>query len=62
MSCNHIIWFSQDLGLSQDAATATKSPTPLGSAAHQIYRVMCNHGYDKLDFSSVYKFLQEQEK
>lgn len=53
---------TKDLGLAQDAATATQSPNPLGSAAHQMYRVLCNHGYDKLDFSSVYKFLQEQEK
>jgi len=54
--------FMQDLGLAQDAATTTKSPTPLGSAAHQLYRLMCNKGYGHLDFSSAYKFLQEDEK
>lgn len=51
----------QDLGLAQDAATATKSANPLGSLAHQLYRTMCNHGYSDLDFSSAYKFLQGQK-
>lgn len=51
----------QDLGLAQNAATSTNSPTPMGSLAHQIYRVMCNRGYGKLDFSSVFKFLREDQ-
>lgn len=50
---------TKDLGLAQNASTATKSATPMGSLAHQIYRVMCNSGYAKMDFSSVYKFLRE---
>lgn len=50
---------TKDLGLAQNASTATKSATPMGSLAHQIYRVMCNRGYAKMDFSSVYKFLRE---
>lgn len=50
---------AKDLGLAQNASTATKSPTPMGSLAHQIYRVMCSKGYSNLDFSSVYKFLRE---
>lgn len=50
----------KDLGLSQDAATRTKSATPLGSLAHQIYRIMTNSGYGNKDFSSAYKFLQDQ--
>ncbi|KAI0227010.1 3-hydroxyisobutyrate dehydrogenase, mitochondrial [Lamellibrachia satsuma] len=52
----------KDLGLAQNAATATRAPTPLGSAAHQLYRLMTNLGYDKKDFSSAFLFLQEQEK
>merc|ERR1711974_302417 len=31
---------TKDLGLAQDAATRTKAATPLGSVAHQMYRVM----------------------
>jgi len=53
---------TKDLGLAQDAATRAQSPTPLGSLAHQMYRVMCNAGYAEKDFSSAFKFLQEQEK
>lgn len=52
---------TKDLGLAQDAATKTFSPTPLGSLAHQIYRVMCNSGLAEKDFSSVFKLLQEEK-
>jgi len=52
---------AKDLGLAQNASTSTKSATPLGSMAHQIYRIMCNSGYGKLDFSSVFKFLREDK-
>eukprot|EP00794_Sanderia_malayensis_P003806 gene3806-4333_t len=52
---------AKDLGLAQNAATLTKSATPLGSLAHQIYRIMCNQGYSKMDFSSVFKFLREDK-
>ncbi|XP_076456291.1 3-hydroxyisobutyrate dehydrogenase, mitochondrial-like isoform X2 [Babylonia areolata] len=51
---------TKDLGLAQNAATATKSPTPLGSLAHQIYRLMTNSGYAGKDFSSAFHFLQQQ--
>lgn len=52
---------TKDLGLAQNAATATKSATPMGSLAHQMYRVMSNRGYGHMDFSSVYKFLREDD-
>ena len=50
----------KDLGLSQDAATRTQSATPLGSLAHQLYRVMTNSGYAGKDFSSAYQFIKKQ--
>jgi 3-hydroxyisobutyrate dehydrogenase len=50
---------AKDLGLAQDAATTTKSPTPLGSLAHQIYRLMCAKGLSGKDFSVIFKYLQE---
>ncbi|XP_042234893.1 3-hydroxyisobutyrate dehydrogenase, mitochondrial-like isoform X2 [Homarus americanus] len=53
---------TKDLGLAQDAATKTLSPTPLGSLSHQIYRLMTNSGLAEKDFSSVFQFLQEQHK
>jgi len=51
---------TKDLGLAQDAATRTKAATPLGSVAHQMYRVMCNTGYAEKDFSSAFQFLREK--
>ena len=51
----------QDLSLAQNAATATKTPTMLGSLAHQIYRMMTNSGYDVKDFSSVFQFIRQQQ-
>lgn len=53
---------TKDLGLAQNAATAMKSPTPMGSLAHQLYRTMTNHGYGGKDFSSAFMFLQEQQQ
>lgn len=53
--------FFQDLGLAQNTATNTKTPVPLGSLAHQIYRMMCARGYANKDFSSVFQFLREEE-
>ncbi|KAG8442970.1 hypothetical protein GDO86_011694 [Hymenochirus boettgeri] len=52
---------AKDLGLAQNSATNTKSPTPLGSLSHQIYRLMCAKGYATKDFSSVFQFLREDE-
>jgi len=53
---------TKDLGLAQDAATRTKAATPLGSVAHQMYRVMCNAGYAEKDFSSAFQFLREKDE
>ncbi|KAK4306261.1 hypothetical protein Pmani_021884 [Petrolisthes manimaculis] len=52
----------KDLGLAQNAATATNSPTPLGAVAHQIYKLMSNTYLSERDFSSVFRFLQEPHK
>uniref|UniRef100_A0A8C3EC99 3-hydroxyisobutyrate dehydrogenase n=74 Tax=Telluraves TaxID=3073808 RepID=A0A8C3EC99_CORMO len=52
---------AKDLGLAQISATNTKTPVPLGSQAHQIYRMMCAKGYALKDFSAVFQFLREEE-
>ncbi|CAG0896167.1 unnamed protein product [Cyprideis torosa] len=52
---------TKDLGLAQDAATTSASPTPMGSLAHQIFRTMMEHGLAEKDFSVVYKFLKGQK-
>lgn len=49
---------TKDLGLAQNAATQTGCPTPLGSLAHQIFRLVLNHGLGKKDFSVIYQLLQ----
>ena len=51
----------KDLGLAQDAATRSKTATPMGSLAHQIYRIMVESGYADKDFSSTYKFLSKMK-
>jgi len=53
---------TKDLGLAQDAATASRSPIPLGSIAHQTYRLMsADPRFADKDFSSVYAFLSEED-
>lgn len=56
------VLMAKDLGLAQNAALSTFSPTPMGSLALQIYRLMCNAGYSTKDFASVYQFLQAVSK
>lgn len=52
----------QDLGLAQNAATEAKAATPLGSAAHQLYRVLSNSDeFKEKDFSVVYRLLAGKE-
>jgi 3-hydroxyisobutyrate dehydrogenase len=54
--------FVQDLSFAQTAAANSSTPIPLGSVAHQMYRIMCNTGYARKDFSSVFQFLQQEHK
>jgi 3-hydroxyisobutyrate dehydrogenase len=53
---------AKDLGLAQGLATKTGSPIPMGALASQIYRLMCKAGLENKDFSSVYKFMQQDHK
>ena len=53
---------TKDLGLAQSEATRANSPTPMGTLAHQIYRLMLNNGYASKDFSIVYRFMQELDE
>lgn len=52
---------TKDLGLAQNAATKTLTPTPLGSLSHQLYRILVQKGFGSKDFSSIYTFLKENE-
>lgn len=48
---------AKDLGLANDAAARTATPTPLGSLAYELYSSMLTSGFADKDFSSVYQFL-----
>ncbi|KAG8041462.1 hypothetical protein G9C98_002755 [Cotesia typhae] len=52
---------TKDLGLAQAAATRSNTPIPLGSLAHQIYRILMNHGLKDKDFSVVYQYLKSSD-
>ncbi|WP_444934322.1 3-hydroxyisobutyrate dehydrogenase [Microbulbifer sp. JTAC008] len=49
----------KDLGLAQEAATQSKSYTPLGSMARNLYGILNLRGGSDLDFSSIQKLFQE---
>lgn len=53
---------AKDLGLAQEAAARTTTPTPLGSLAYELYCTMVDSGFADKDFSSVYQFLLKQER
>lgn len=48
----------KDIGLAADAAKNVGAPVALGTQAHELYRLMEQHGFGKKDFSSIYKFLK----
>jgi 3-hydroxyisobutyrate dehydrogenase len=43
----------KDLGLAQETALATRSATPLGALAQQLYQLHSQAGHGALDFSSI---------
>jgi len=47
---------AKDLGLANDAAARTATPTPLGSLAYELYSTMVTSGFADKDFSSIYQF------
>lgn len=49
---------NKDLGLAMEAALQSKSATPLGALAKQLYALHVTQGNGKLDFSSILKMLQ----
>ena len=52
----------KDVKLSQAAAEATGSPTPLGALALTMYEAAMEAGYDAKDFSVVFRWLAEQKR
>jgi len=52
----------KDVNLSQAAADATGSPTPLAAMARDFYQAVCDAGDGAKDFSVVFKWLAEQRR
>ncbi|MCF6300112.1 MAG: 3-hydroxyisobutyrate dehydrogenase [Proteobacteria bacterium] len=51
---------NKDLGLSQELASHSKSATPLGALATQLYQIHQNAGSGSADFSSILNLLKKQ--
>ncbi|MCO1336285.1 3-hydroxyisobutyrate dehydrogenase [Microbulbifer sp. OS29] len=51
----------KDLGLAQETASQSKSYTPLGSLARNLYGILNLRGGSDLDFSSIQKLFQEAD-
>ncbi|HEY5300341.1 MAG TPA: 3-hydroxyisobutyrate dehydrogenase [Acetobacteraceae bacterium] len=52
----------KDVGLSQAAAEATGSPTPLGAHALALYKEAVAAGFGGKDFSAVFRWLESQKR
>jgi 3-hydroxyisobutyrate dehydrogenase len=52
----------KDVKLSQAAADATGSPTPLAAMAQSFYQAVCDGGDGTKDFSVVFRWLAEQAR
>ncbi|WP_233236743.1 3-hydroxyisobutyrate dehydrogenase [Bordetella sp. LUAb4] len=51
----------KDLGLAAEAALSTRSATPLGELARNLYALHSAGGHGKLDFSSIVKLYQPKQ-
>lgn len=49
---------NKDLGLAMEAAQKSRSATPLGALAKQLYALHMAQGKERLDFSSILQLLQ----
>lgn len=49
---------AKDVGLAQEAAEATASPTPLGAHALRLYKQVLEAGDGARDFSAIFRWLQ----
>lgn len=52
---------TKDLGIASGVATASNTPIPLGSMAHQIYRTLVAKGLADKDFSVIYEYLKNEK-
>jgi len=57
-----IALIEKDLTLAMEVAHSTKARLPLGGQAHQLYGLLCEHGYGDKDFSVVFEYLTKNLK
>ena len=50
----------KDLGLAQEAATSTRTATPLGALAHALYAEFVEDGGGVLDYAAVIRLIQNR--
>ncbi|CAF0730970.1 unnamed protein product [Rotaria sordida] len=51
---------TKDLVLALEAAKQVKASTPLTKEATELYNQLCSNGFNKKDFSVIFKYLNEQ--
>ncbi len=52
----------KDLGLAMEAAVASQTSTPMGSAARSLFTLHNSQGNGQKDFSSLFEFYQKQNQ
>lgn len=52
----------KDLTLAMDMALNIKARLPMGGQAHQLYGLLCEHGYGGKDFSVIYDYIMASKK
>jgi 3-hydroxyisobutyrate dehydrogenase len=52
---------AKDLGLAAEAGLETRTATPLGNTALNLYRMWSEAGNAKIDFSSIIQFLNKHQ-
>lgn len=45
-----------------EAAGDTKSTTPMGAMATQLYQLLCEQGHADKDFSYIFKFIEKMKQ
>ncbi len=53
--------YAQDLSIAMELSGHTKSLTPIGSLAAQLFRLMCEQGHSDKDFSYIFQLLSKSK-
>ncbi|TKB43085.1 3-hydroxyisobutyrate dehydrogenase [Thalassotalea mangrovi] len=53
---------AKDLGLAMDCAVQSQSTTPMGALSRNLFSLHANQGNGTLDFSSIFKMYEKEDK